>query len=325
MTEIDKGSVSMLQMKIIKKFKTSYQIKFSNDYRFLCHTMGSKTIIYDTNSWEKIKELSKPNHPGFIHFSDNDEYLYIKNTSGTLYLYETVGFELIKTIKSNKKYQLVEADFALTNTSLVILDTLNTKDGNQLALINMENGDIRVLTQFKDSINYAYYNQFIEAERAYLFTLVYEITDKYNDEYIVRKIVKVKEPLNNEAIEVIENSEIWDWNFILFNSIHNSFIVVERYDIIMLDAQFNEIIKRVKLSDKVSPELGVFHYIHLSNDGQFIILTYSKRVIILRYEDLEPIVVEEIQYACFGEFSSDDRFILIGTWNNGYILENTLC
>ncbi|WP_282156298.1 hypothetical protein [Cytobacillus gottheilii] len=194
-----------------------------------------------------------------------------------------------------------------------------------MALINMENGDITVLTQLNDSINYAYYNQFIEAERAYLFTLVYEITDKYNDEYIVRKIVKVKEPLNNEAIEVIENSEIWDWNFILFNSIHNSFIVVERYDIIMLDAQFNEIIKRVKLSDKVSPELGVFHYIHLSNDGQFIILTYSKRVIILRYEDLEPIVVEEIQYACFGEFSSDDRFILIGTWNNGYILENTLC
>jgi len=98
----------MLHMNVIKKFNTSYQIKFSNAYRFLCHTMGSKTIIYDTDSWEKIKELSKPNNPGDIHFSDNDDYLYIKNTIGTVCVYETVGFQLIKTIKSKKNINLLK-------------------------------------------------------------------------------------------------------------------------------------------------------------------------------------------------------------------------
>ncbi|OXS76189.1 hypothetical protein B1B04_04140 [Lysinibacillus sp. KCTC 33748] len=205
----------MLHMNVIKKFKTSYQIKFSNAYRFLCHTMGSKTIIYDTGSWEKIKELSKPNNPGDIHFSDNDDYLYIKNTIGTVCVYETVGFQLIKSIKSNKKYQLVEGDFVLTNTSFIILDTLKTKDGHQLALINIEKGEFRVLTQFKDSIPLIYFNHFIQAESAYLFTLSYV----NNEDYRVEKIVKVKEPINKESIEILDNLEIRNWDSIIFNSI----------------------------------------------------------------------------------------------------------
>ncbi|MEY2196694.1 hypothetical protein AB7942_28860 [Neobacillus sp. BF23-41] len=311
----------MLHMNVIKKFKTSYQIKFSNDYRFLCHTMGSKTIIYDTSSWEKIKELSKPSNPGDIHFSDNDDYLYIKNTIGTVCVYETVGFQLIKTIKSNKKYQLVEGDFALTNTSLIILDTLKTKDGHQLALINIEKGEFSVLTQFKDSITLFYFNHFIQAESAYLFTLSYV----NNEGYRVEKIVKVKEPINKESIEVLDNLEIRNWDSIIFNSIHNIYIVVQDYDIVILDGQFKEILKKDCLSEQDYPDhFGYFQHMHQSNDGRYIILTYSETVLILRYDDLEPIVVEEIQYACFGEFSNDDRFILIGTWENGYILENTL-
>ncbi|WNS82251.1 hypothetical protein RRU94_16060 [Domibacillus sp. DTU_2020_1001157_1_SI_ALB_TIR_016] len=310
----------MLHMNVIKKFKTSYQIKFSNDYRFLCHTTGSKTIIYDTSSWEKIMELSKPNNPGYIHFSENDDYLYIKNTIGTVCVYETVGFQLIKTIKSNKKYQLVEADFALTNTSFIILDTLKTKDGHQLALINIEEGEYRVLTQFKDSITLIYFNQFVQAESAYLFTLSYV----NNADYKVHKIVKMKEPIKSESAEVMENSKIWYWDAIIFNSIHNVYIVVQSYDIVILDGQFKEILKKVNLSDKDYPNFGYFQHIHLSNNGDCIIITYSETVLILRYSDLQTILVEKIQYACFAEFSTDNRFILIGTWENGYILENTL-
>ncbi|MED1467121.1 hypothetical protein [Bacillus salipaludis] len=123
-------------------------------------------------------------------------------------MYETVGFQLIKTIKSNKKYQLVEGDFALTNNSLIILDTLKTKDGHQLALINIEKGEFGVLTQFKDSITLIYFNHFIQAESAYLFTLSYV----NNEDYRVEKIVKVKEPINKESIEVLDNLEIRRFN-----------------------------------------------------------------------------------------------------------------
>lgn len=135
----------------------------------------------------------------------------------------------------------------------------------------------------------------------------------------------MKEPIKNESIEVIENSEIWYWDSIIFNTIHNVYIVVQSYDIVILDRKFKGIIKKVNLSDKDSPDFGYFQHIHLSNNGEYIIITYSDTVLILRYSDLQIILVEKIQYACFAEFSTDNRSILIGTWENGYILENTLC
>ncbi|PLS06704.1 hypothetical protein [Neobacillus cucumis] len=96
----------MLQMNLIKKLKTSYQIKLSNNHRFLCHTMGSKTIVFDSSSWEKMAELSKPKDPGYIQFSQNDDYLYIKRTIGTICVYETGGFQLVKTINLIKNLGL---------------------------------------------------------------------------------------------------------------------------------------------------------------------------------------------------------------------------
>lgn len=65
-------------MNLIKKLKTSFEIVISNDNRFLCHTMGSKTIVYDTNNWEKVIELPKPKNPGYIKFSRNDDFFTLK-------------------------------------------------------------------------------------------------------------------------------------------------------------------------------------------------------------------------------------------------------
>lgn len=258
----------MLQMNLIKKFKTSFQIKFSNNQRFLCHTMGSKTIVYDTSSWEKIAEL-KPNNPGHFYFSQNDDYLYIKNTTGTIYVYETARFQLVKTIKSNKKFQFVEGDFAITDSPLIILDTLKTYTGRQLVLINIENGEYKVLSEFEDSITLIHFNHFIKAENTYLFTLSYV----NNEGYRVEKIVKVKEPINKESIEVLDNLEIRNWDSIIFNSIHNVNIVVQDYDIVILDGQFKEILKKVCLSEQDYPDhFGYFQHIHQSNDVDILSL-----------------------------------------------------
>ncbi|WP_141770109.1 hypothetical protein [Bacillus sp. OV322] len=309
-------------MNLIKKLKTSYQIKLSNNHRFLCHTMGSKTIVFDSSSWEKIAELSKPKDPGYTQFSQNDNYLYIKRTIGAFCVYDTEGFQLVKTLKSNKKYGFVEGDFVVTNTPFLILDTLKTKNGQQLALINIDKGEHRILTEFEDStttlINY---NQYIKNANSYLFTLSYENHEGYR----VNKIVKVKDPLNTGSIKVMENSEIWHWKSVIYCSSYNTYIVVDNYEVFILDGQFEEILKTVCLSEQDYPDhLGYFQHLHQSNDGRYIILTYSQTVLILRYDDLKPIVVEKIRYACFGEFSSDDLFLLIGTWENGYILENNL-
>ena len=76
----------MFQMNLIKNLKTSYEIVLSNDKKLLCHLMGGKTVIFDTNTWEKVIELKKSQtNPSYLHFSQNDKMLYIKNTDGTFW------------------------------------------------------------------------------------------------------------------------------------------------------------------------------------------------------------------------------------------------
>ncbi|RCW40646.1 hypothetical protein [Paenibacillus prosopidis] len=316
----------MFQMNLIKKLKTSYRIRMSSDNRYLCHNMGSKTIVFDLKSWDKIAELDKPKHPSDMRFSKNNEYLLIKNTVGTICVYDTVDFSLVKTFQSNKAYKLIEGDVNFTQDNL-ILDILHTSYGRQIALIDIHTKEHEILTDFEDSLlltgcpTLIYYNQFIQTENSHLFTLSYvDETD-----YRLHKIVKVKEPINKDSIEVLSNSEIWYWDSVVFDSIHQVFILVQANEITLVDSEFKKVLKKNDIVTNDYPdETGYFRHIHLSNDSNFIVVTYSSKLFILRYKDLTTILVENIPYACFAEFSNDNRYLLIGTWNNGYVLENNL-
>lgn len=231
----------MFQMNLIKKLKTSYRIRMSSDNRYLCHSMGSKTIVFDLKSWDKIAELDKPKHPFDMRFSKNNEYLLIKNTVGTICVYATVDFSLVKTFQSNKSFKLIEGDVNFTQDNL-ILDVLHTSYGNQIAIIDIHSKEHKILTEFEDSLlltgcpTLIYYNQFIQTENSHLFTLSYvDETD-----YRLHKIVKVKEPINKDSIEVLSNSEIWYWDSVVFDSIHQVFILVHTNEITLVDSEFKK-------------------------------------------------------------------------------------
>jgi hypothetical protein len=310
----------MLQMNIKKKLNTSFEIRLSNDKQFFCHNTSSKTHIYDFKSIEKIIELDKPKHPGNLRFSKNDEYLLIKSTMGTICVYNTVNFELVKKIQSKKSFKLVEGEVNFTQENS-ILAVLQTNYGNQIVSIDIHSEEHTILTEFEDSLTLIQYNQFMQTENSHLFTLSY----LNNADYKVNKIVKVKEPLNKESIEVMNNSENWYWDSILFNDVHNIYILVNNYEITIVDAQFKKILKKRIIVDQYYPDpAGYFQHIHVSNNGSFLVITYSECIFILRYEDLKIILVEKIPYACFAEFTNDDQYLLVGTWENGYILENNL-
>ncbi|RAK19995.1 hypothetical protein B0I26_105178 [Anoxybacillus vitaminiphilus] len=313
----------MFQMNLIKKLKTSYRIRLSGDNKFLCHNMDSKTIVYDLTTWEKIIELNKPNYPSDMRFSENNKYLLIKSTTGTIYVYNTASFQLVKKIQSKKSFKLVEGDTNFTQDNLMLLSVLETNDGQQIGTINIHSGEYTILTEFENAITLIYYNQFLKNRNYHLFTLSY-----VNNEtgYRENKIVKVKEPINKQSIELKSHPEILIWDSVIFDSIHDVYILVNGYEIILVDSDFKKILKRGHIIDNDSPmeHIGYFRYLHQSNDGRFIVVTYNESVIILRYEDLKTILIEKIPYACFAEFSNDDQYLLVGTWENGYVLENNL-
>jgi hypothetical protein len=324
----------MFQMNLIKKLKTSFSIRLSNDNRFLCHNMGSKTIVYDVSSWEKIIELTKPNYPSILRFSKNNDYLMIKNTIGTICIYNTVDFKLVQTLQSNKSLTLIEGNVNFTQDNL-ILDVLQTNNGHQIALIDIFSKEYKILSEFGDSLprtgflTIIHYNQFIPTEEFHLLTLSYvDETD-----YRVNKIVKVKEPLSKESIQVISNSEICYWESMVYNPISQNYILVNDYEITIVNKDFKEVLNKkcILENDHDYPEragyserVGYFCHLHVSNDGQFIVVTYSDNIFILKSDDLTTILTENIEYACFAEFSNDNRYLLVGTWKNGYVLENIL-
>ncbi|OCA92567.1 hypothetical protein [Pseudobacillus wudalianchiensis] len=312
----------MLQMEVIQKLKTSYVMKVAQKRRLLSHTMGSKTVIYDTDSWEKVTELFKPKHPGNIMFSKDNNYFYIKSTTGAFCVYGTIDFKLIKSIQSSKSRQFTEGSFALTDDPFIIIDTIQTKFGNQLAVIDVNEGSHKVITDFEDSITLFDYHQYVADESYHLFTVSYVNPNTDFREY---KLLKID--LSSQDIVSLRHPNISYWDSLIFSSVHKSYIMIhDNHDLIISDYSFKKVLKRKTLFEgqKKQEEVGYFRHINQSPDGNYIIVTYSEMVIIIRYADLEIVRVEALPSACFGEFSEDNQYLLIGTWTNGYVLKNNL-
>lgn len=309
----------MLQMNLIRELKTSYQIKFSNDLRFLAHIMGGKTVIYNSYTWEKVAELTKPKHPSHIQFSQNSDFLYIKSATGTLFIYGTSGFQAIKILKSPK---LVEGAFGIVDEPMGILDTIQTEGENQLALINPENSKCELLTDYQAPGTLFFYNQALPLEKSHLLTRSYINSQTDYREY---KLLRVETDKGKPEIKLIDNPLSLYWNASLFDGNHQVYVLIMDFELTIVDSAFTKVLRKKQILDEDKREnFGYFCHIHQSNDGQWIIVTYSNGVFILRYEDLETVLVENIPYACFAEFSQNDQYLLIGTWSKGYVLENNL-
>lgn len=313
----------MFNMNLIKKLKTSFEIRLSSDGRFLCHNTNSKVVVYDFTTFDKIIELSQPKYPSNLRFSYDNKYLLIKSTQGTICIFETENFQLIKKVRSKKNLKLEEGDDVNFTRDNLLLGGLQIKSGKQIAIFDNSTEGYSILTNFGNESNNTEYNQFVSNENVHLITLSY-VNDS---DYRVYKMVKVKEPVQMGKVEIIENQEIWYWDGFIYNATIQAYILVrDNYKIVVVDSNFKEVIKEANIEDAFPrSEIGYFSHINQSHNGEFIVITYSETIFILRFDDLQILMVEKIPYAHFAEFSNNGRYLLIGTYENGFILENNLC
>jgi hypothetical protein len=260
---LDRSEQNMFQMQLIKKLKTSYTMSISNNGKFLAHTMGSKTIVYDTSNWEKIVELPKPKHPGYIKFSKNDDFLYIKNTTGTICVYTTPDFELYKTIQSRKTFQTVESDFALTEDPLTILDTLKINDSGKIVTLNIETGKYKIMVEVENTnIQYQHY---IQNENSYLFT----VYNQNEGGEVEQKLVKIKDPITNPSYKIYTHPDLINWDTIIYDTFRNNYLMVNRYELHFLDREFKTVLKKnfllIKKNNRIGNILHTFIYRKMVN------------------------------------------------------------
>jgi len=318
----------MLQMNLIKKLKSSYEIRLSTDNRLICHNMGTKTIVYNFNSWEKIIELNKPKHPSQMRFSKNNDFLLIKSTTGTICVYDTSNFQLVKTIHPTGSFKIIEGNVNFTQDNL-ILDVIQTNNGQQIVSININTGDHTILTEFENPFTFIDYNHFVQNMSFHLFTLNYVNNET---DYQENKIIKVNEPINKRSVsvEIISNPQKLIWDSVIYDSFNDFYILVDDYEIIVVDSAFKNVLKKKKFVNEDYPHEGTGYlwHIHIMNNCRFIVLTFSQSIFILRNEDLKTILVEKNPNLghtfIFSEFTNDDQYLLVSTSENGYVLENSL-
>lgn len=228
----------MLGMNIKKKLKTSFEIIFSEDQRFMCHSTNTNVILFD--NWDHSISINSPKNPSCVKFSRNNKLLIIKNTSGGLWIYDLENLKLLKRISSKRNFKLLDDGFGITENNR-ILDIMDTKNGNQIISVDVDTGDFSLLTNYENS--QIKYNGFINQpnNKFHLFTL--SLLNKITG-YVENKIIKIKEPISPSSIEIISNSKVFFWDSLIYSSIHNLFILVDDYDLILMNMDFTDIVTK---------------------------------------------------------------------------------
>lgn len=306
----------MFHMQVIKKLKKSFM--FSINRQYFIRGTASKSIVYDSNTFEEVIQLMKPAHPYMIKFSTNNKHVIIKSTIGTICIYSMDNFELIKTIRNSKEIKIQEAGFGIAQDSVTIIYIVNLNEEDQIATINFITGEKKILTEFKRSI--IRYNHHTPKDNFHLLTLSYVDEVTGFREY---KLLKVKELLETNTIELIENPEFFRWEAAYFNSYSKNYVLVSEYDILLVDSEFKTALNKLSITNLYEEnEIGYFQHLHISKSGKLLIVTFSQLIIIMESESFKILSVENIPYACFGEFSENEKYLFIGTWEKGYILQN---
>lgn len=290
----------------------------SSGAKFVGRTISSKTFLYENQDWDNPLLLTKPKNPIKVQFSRDNSYLIIQNTSGSIYIYETVHFKVLKIILSKKPYKMVESYFAYVEDRKILLCIVEDSSSEQILAYDLESANYYPITDFNESYTIKY-NYYSEIDRTHF----YEISRlNKSSNYREYKIMKVLEDDFSTEITNLPRGVFWD--ALIYNQQINAYMFVYRFEIYLISVDFKDIIKKVKLS---IPNNGVpqfFKSMTLSKNGKFIVIAYDDCVVILDSEHLEIVRSESIPYACFVQFGKDDEFLLIGTWKNGYILENNL-
>lgn len=309
---------ALLDMKKVKTLGTSHCLVMTSDLSVLGRVSNQKTFIYINQEWKSPIILDKPKNPSQLRFAQNNSRVIIQNTSGSIYIYETNHFDLLKKIQSNKHCKLIEDGFVCLNERNVLLCIAKVNSSEQVVAFDLELGTCHPITDFNHS--QIYYNQYVEKEKAHLFTLCFH---NQTTDFVEYSILKLKEL--DYSIEIISPSENLVWNAVFLDPYTGTYVLIDDNEVILLSSDLTRVIKRMRLP---LPSINGLHQYYnkatLSNDGKFLAIAYSDCVAILDSQQLEIRVIKNVPHACFAEFSKCDQFLLIGTWEKGYILENNL-
>lgn len=302
----------MFQFNVLHEFNTSYYLAFSKNSKFLAR-VSNKVNVYHPQSFKEITTLTKPSNPSIVLFTDDEQFLIIKSTVGTIVVYDTEKFEVQLIFKSNKSLKLSEGPFFFDHSTNCIIDSVVKNGSPQIAMLNIINGEIKTISTYHDGTT-------ISCSHS-------SKPNRYFTKYVVNKTtgwLQSQLLIMDEAgiITILESKLVNEWDGICYSSIRNKFIMFKDNELLLIDDSINKVENRLTFSLD-SGEYST-HRMQLSRTEEYLLMTFNKTIYIVDINNFEIIYSIKLQYACFAAFTQDDNHLLIGTWEKGYVVENPL-
>ncbi|TYQ18381.1 UNVERIFIED_CONTAM: hypothetical protein Cloal_0813 [Acetivibrio alkalicellulosi] len=297
----------MNEFKYLKKFKSSYELTLSSDEKHLCRTTRRKTIIYSAGNFGQVVSFDDIKDPGDIAFSHDSKLLAVKDALGKYSVYDLERYSPRSTFKiSNNGSQDGKFVFSPDNKSIISVFTSLPDD--IIVNTDLETNKTIEIRRFNNCV--VYFISYTPEENIYLFSVFDREKDK---DYLIRW----QYPFRNDIDEIICSDKINRWYYIDYCKTKKFYAVYTGEKIFLMSENLQSVIISKDIKDKTN---GYNVGMNCSEDGRYIVLTFSECVKIISTSNLETIREFKMPYCHRSEFSKKMNYFLIGTWEQGYVI-----
>ncbi len=288
------------------KFSRSFEIKKSPDRKYFA-TIGSSLIIWDANTGKKISTLSQIRDPDTMSFSGTGKLLAVKNTSGKIAIYEMESLTYLKSVQPTKE-EGCEVYFTPDERYIVSADW----NGN-IYTVEIESGEISIIK--KDNIMYNRM-EYIAEEKQFIF----HSKQKYTR-------VVWEYPFDKNKAQIIAYGT--EYESVVWSHANQCFAVIDRKNrLLIMNKELKKVIEKIDVRNKKNKKVGV-EKVAWSSDGKLIAvitdaIEYQEDAVhlvrVYEYKEFKLLAEYYIPYACYIEFTKDNKQFLMGGWEEGYCI-----
>jgi len=278
----------------------------SNTNNFVA-VAGKKTYLYKFPELEVVYELSDIKNPSQLCFSNDDNLLAVKSTSGIIGIIDVRKGEYISKI-SNIIRSGDGSNLMFTSDDKYLCD--GDWEGNFRA-VNVENGEISYIEKNKDlsitKIEYEKRNQ------------IFHIQKYYRGGYMDKSYSTISrwkyDPNNEEFILVSETQRRYNYsNNISYNSYNNNYYTIN-YVLSNRSAEvliYDNMLEKVIFTQQIDRKVENFSDSSVvTNDGKYFILLIDNNLSIYNATNLEFINEYRLSFCNYISSSSDGKHLLI--------------
>ncbi|GHV57195.1 hypothetical protein AGMMS49579_22710 [Spirochaetia bacterium] len=292
------------------KLKRSFEVQFTEDSNN-CITISRDMNLYDIQSGEKIWRVHPLSNPSDLILSHDNNFIAVKNTVGEIKIINKNDGSIMNNFAFEREGEGCNMEYSLDDKFIV-----NGTWSGVVKIIDSNNGNINKMFCFHREMIVG----ILKNKNKNIWYSVHHPKAKYSD----------KPHENNYIIK-------WTWPFgdiqpvklpIDFHEIDNAKLSISNNYICFIDhfGSRHEIVV-VDINNYKTLWINPFEYagsgsaVCWSKDDKYIAAVQKGGITF--YESMTGKIVSfyEIKYPCAIDFSNNNQYIAIGSWENGIISE----